>query len=232
MQSNETETPKFDPLNDLTTKYYRHSLAKDLTLGCFAPCDLSIPSPPISCGFVASLTADACKQFCVTSVVQICSTDSVHSKSANCHISCMCLLKPQSYLQSQPVSWFLHNTNSDKLVRCTKAVGYTGAQIQTFGWAAWLGRFSSSCWRRDSWNNLAAWLGLQLFRTNYSFGSVEKGLFGCFFFTIYVPVVLNTCSLLGSERKSNLKVSTTSAFSWRSKGSWKVAAMKMFAKRE
>ena len=172
--------PRFDPLNDLTTKYYRHSLAKDLTLGCFAPCDLSIPSPPISCGFVASLTADACQQFCVTSVVQICSTDSVHSKSANCHISCMCLLKPQSYLQSQPVSWFLHNTNSDKLVRCTKAVGYTGAQIQTFGWAAWLGRFSSSCWRRDSWNNLAAWLGLQLFRTNYIFGLVEYPDFGTF----------------------------------------------------
>ena len=34
-----------------------HSLANDLTLGCFAPlpCDLSIPSPPISCGFVAPL---------------------------------------------------------------------------------------------------------------------------------------------------------------------------------
>lgn len=32
-----------------------HSLTKHLTLGCFVPlpCDLSIPSPPISCGFVA-----------------------------------------------------------------------------------------------------------------------------------------------------------------------------------
>ena len=36
---------------------------------------------------------------------------------------------------------------------------------QTFGWAGWVGRFSSSCCRRDSWNNLAPWL--QLFSTHF-----------------------------------------------------------------
>ena len=50
-----------------------------------------------------------------------------------------------------------------------------------------------------------------------------------FFWFIFCVLDLNyfrtekgeTCSLLGSERKSNLNVSTTSSFNWRSKGSFK-----------
>ena len=75
--------PRFETLNDLTTKYYRPQFDKTFNPGMFcAPTMWSIH--PLTPDFLwlcgTSNTADGCKHFCVTSV---------RCKSDNCHISCM-----------------------------------------------------------------------------------------------------------------------------------------------
>ena len=201
--------PRFETLNDLTTKYYRPQFDKTFNPGMFcAPTMWSIH--PLTPDFLwlcgTSNTADGCKHFCVTSL---------RCKSDNCHISCMCLLKPQSYLRSQPVSWFLHKTQIP-----------IGKSRLNCRWAT-IPIPKSNLWvsRLLSWEVL-----LQLLEKGFlkQFGALTtdfQNKLHWFYFSLsgiaWFSQYGNTCSLLGSERKSNLKVSTTSAFSWRSNGSWK-----------